>query len=513
MTTGAGNIFIGPFDPAYPIGWYGGMTLDIDPLPQGIPSDLGAHWMSFSLGNYTQTWNIVQGGGFNPKTFRAAAQENWGSVTLKRPWFPNGSAAIAGWMDFAKTFGPGTVTVSVAVNPSSADGVPNSEKLTFVFHNVVPTTWAAPNFAGPRLSSNAELAYESITFEFAGYDISTTDANGSTIAPSFTYKRTKAPQAKLRILLGGAIAAEPLAALTAWNRTGTVLGLETNVGNDAVAYLSQKDPAVEFWLPPTEMQISKGSSWCVTHSPAASSSGPGEWKGTDPMVITFNYVLTSMPSEVFQLKNAPDGYRPTKYSSDDKSDWDNWNPSITINPDDPEGVFTSGTSIQPQIDQLLSLLEADQLLQLVPGLNMPPLVIFEFGNFISPVCYVTSVSMQLEQFDSSGNPRRASGSISITQYPIPPSLQNPTSGGLVSEEQAQLFPGDSLAHVAYRYYRSPARWRDLAESNGIDDPMRVANGSRLAVPNVATLPARTEGGIVRNRKSIQRALPGKRGTP
>jgi hypothetical protein len=59
MTTGAGNIFIGPFDPAYPIGWYGGMTLDIDPLPQGIPSDLGAHWMSFSLGNYTQTWNIV----------------------------------------------------------------------------------------------------------------------------------------------------------------------------------------------------------------------------------------------------------------------------------------------------------------------------------------------------------------------------------------------------------------------------------------------------------------------
>jgi hypothetical protein len=513
MSSGQGNLFIGPYDPAYPIGWYGGMTLDIDPLPQSIPPDLGAHWMSFSLGDYTQQWDIVQGGGFNPKTFRSAAQESWGSVTLRRPWFPNGSAAIAGWMDFAKTFGPCTVTITVAVNPSAGEGVPGSEKLTFVFHNSVPTNWKAPNFAGPRLSSNADLAYESITFQFAGYDISSTDSKGSTIAPTYTYKRTKAPQARLRILLGGAIAAEPLAALTAWNRAGTVLGLETNIGNQAVAALSQADPAVEFWLPPQNMQIQKGSSWATGLSPAASASGPVQWQGTQPMSISFNYTLTSMPSEVFQVKNAPDGYRPTKYSSDDKSDWDNWDPSISINPDDPESLFTSGTSIQPQIDQLLSLLEADQLLSLVPGLNMPPLVIFEFGNFISPVCYVTNVSMTVDQFDSNGNPRRASGSITIQQYPIPESLQNPTSGGLVSEEQAQLYPGDCLAHIAYRYYRSPARWRDLAESNDIDDPMRVANGSRLAVPNVATLPARTEGGVVRARKTIQRALPGKRGTP
>jgi hypothetical protein len=217
-----------------------------------------------------------------------------------------------------------------------------------------------------------------------------------------------------------------------------------------------------------------------------------------------------MPSEVFQIKNAPKGYSPTKYKSDLKNDWENWTPDININPNDPESVFTKGTSIQPQIDQLLSLLEADQLLGLWPGLKMPPLVIFEFGNFISPVCYVTSVDMQVEQFDSDGNPRRATGSISLTQYPLPEAYQNPTSGGLVSEQQAQLYPGDCLAHVAYRFYRSPARWRDLAESNNVDDPLRLAGGSRLAVPNVTTLPTRTEGGVVRARKTSQKALPGKR---
>jgi len=512
MSTGQGNLFIGPYDPAYPIGWYGGMTLDIDPLPQGIPSDLGANWKSFSFGDYTQTWDVVQGGGFNPKTFRAAATENWGSVTLTRPWFPNGSAAIAGWMDFVKVFGPCTITMTVAVNPDQGKGASSSEQLTFVFHNAVPTTWSAPKFASPVLSSTAELAYESLTFEFAGYDISTTDSKGSTIAPSYSYKRTKAPQALLRIILGGAIAADSLAALTAWNRTGTVLGLETNVGNQGVAFATQMDPAIEFWLPPTQVQISKGSSWCVTPSPSAEGSGPVEWQGTDAMTLSFQYVLTSMPSEVFQVKNAPKGYSPAKYTSDLKNDWENWTPDININPNDPESVFTKGTSIQPQIDQLLSLLEADQLLGLWPGLKMPPLVIFEFGNFISPVCYVTSVDMTVEQFDSDGNPRRATGSISLTQYPLPEAYQNPTSGGLVSEQQAQLYPGDCLAHVAYRYYRSPARWRDLAESNNVDDPLRIVNGSRLAVPNVATLPSRTDGGVVRARKVSQKALPGKRAT-
>ena len=101
MCSGQGSILIGPYDPTYPAGWFGGMTLDIDPLPQSIPSDLGAHWTSFSLGDYNQQWDIVNGGGYDPQDFRAWAQSSWGSVTLTRSWFPNGSVAIAGWMAFA----------------------------------------------------------------------------------------------------------------------------------------------------------------------------------------------------------------------------------------------------------------------------------------------------------------------------------------------------------------------------------------------------------------------------
>jgi len=497
MSSGQGSILIGPYDPTYPAGWFGGMTLDIDPLPQSIPSDLGAHWTSFSLGDYNQQWDIVNGGGYDPQDFRAWAQSSWGSVTLTRSWFPNGSVAIAGWMAFAKANGPCTIAITVSVNPAAGQSGVVCEKLTFVFYNAVPTAWGAPKFASPIASSTDELATESVTFEFTGYDISTVDSSGSTIAPSYTHQRVKAPKARLRILLGGATADEALAALTTWNRAGTIFGVETTAGNDLVAAASSADPAIEFWLPPTQIQISKSSGWCVQPSPFSTSGGPVQWQGTDPMTISFNYELTCIPAEVSQIKNFSN---KAKFNPN-PSAADNGSSSSSNSPIDPNDVVSgpgSSTSIQAKMDQLLSLLETDPL-KTDLGEPLPPMVMFEFGNFFSPVCYVTSVDMTVDHFDSNGNPQRATGSISLTEFPVPDWAQNPTSGGLVSEDQGQLYPGDSLAHVAYRFYRSPARWRDLAEANDIDDPMRIANGSRLAIPNVSTLPPRTEGGVVRFR--------------
>lgn len=464
------DVMVGPFDPGWPIGWYSGMSLEVSPLPSGVPADLGAHWQSFSLGDYTQQWEIARGGGYEPNVFRLYPTETWGSVTLNRPWIPNGSASIAGWMEYARQNGPATVTITVGVNKSSIPGTGGSatleDKLTFTFHNAVPTRWTAPKFGAPITSSVGDLAVESVTFDYSGYDLALTDATGATTTPSYTYKRSKAPQALLRILLGGGVAAAPLSALTSWTNPATLLGVDSSVGNDIVAKTAGADPQITFWLPPSNVQISKGSSWSVSRSPAAKASGPVEWRGTDPMSLSFDFVLTCLPSETGQLSNAD-----------------------------------SGSTIQPVIDKMLALLEADPTLVLEPSLNAPPLVIFEFGSFISPVSYVTRLGIKVDRFDESGNPQRASGSITITQYPLPESLQNPTSGGLVSEQQGELFPGDALPHVAYRFYRSPARWRDVAEANDIDDPLRVGFGSRLSIPNVSTLPPRTEGGVKRSTAS------------
>ena len=43
-------------------------------------------------------------------------------------------------------------------------------------------------------------------------------------------------------------------------------------------------------------------------------------------------------------------------------------------------------------------------------------------------------------------------------------------------------PGDTLASIAFQEYKDPNKWRALAESNNIDDPMRLKEGTVLIVP-------------------------------
>ncbi len=472
------DVQVGPFDPGWPIGWYSGMTLDVSPLPQGVPPDLGAHWQSFSLGDYSQQWQVVRGGGVQPDVFRHYPTETWGSITLNRPWIPNGSASIAGWMEYARQNGPATVTITVGVQntaPAVPGAAPAQQTLQFVFHNAVPTKWQAPKFGAPIASSQSDLAFESLTIDYAGYDLTMMDATGAVATPSFSYSRTAPPQATLRILLGGGIAAAPLSALTSWTNPATLLGATSTAPAQAVASLAGLggvEPTVTFWVAPSQFQVSKSSSWVVTNSPAAQGSGPVAWQGTNPMSLSFNFTLTCLPAEIGQVSNSG-----------------------------------AASSIQPTIDTLLALLEADPTLVFAPSLNSPPLVIYEFGNFISPVSYVAGLNITIERFDDSGNPTRASGSMTLQQYPMPDVAQNPTSGGLATEQQGELYPGDVLPHLAYRFYRSPARWRDLAEANGVDDPLRIGSGSVLSVPNIATLPARTETGLVRTQPTKRSAPP------
>jgi hypothetical protein len=110
------------------------------------------------------------------------------------------------------------------------------------------------------------------------------------------------------------------------------------------------------------------------------------------------------------------------------------------------------------------------------------------------VSYVQNVTAEFTQFDSSGRPTRATGHIQITQYPPTSLPTNPTSGGDLPRRSQEVYYGDQLTHVAFRAYKNPAYWRDLATSNKITDPLRVKPGSRLLVPDRAALPRRGESG-------------------
>jgi hypothetical protein len=119
-----------------------------------------------------------------------------------------------------------------------------------------------------------------------------------------------------------------------------------------------------------------------------------------------------------------------------------------------------------------------------------------WGQFASPLMYITELEADITRFGPDGTPTKAVGKLELRQFPSYSSGTNPTSGGLAPEMAEVLVQGDTLAHLAYRTYQSPMSWRDIAEHNGIDDPLRVPAGRRVLMPSPEEIPFRTEGGSV-----------------
>lgn len=98
--------------------------------------------------------------------------------------------------------------------------------------------------------------------------------------------------------------------------------------------------------------------------------------------------------------------------------------------------------------------------------------------------YITSVQAEYTLFRPDGRPIRARCTVALDELPVTSSRQNPTSGGTGARGSHVVVSGDTLAGVAYREYGRPGLWRAIAEANSIDDPMRLAAGSRLDIPPV-----------------------------
>jgi nucleoid-associated protein YgaU len=61
----------------------------------------------------------------------------------------------------------------------------------------------------------------------------------------------------------------------------------------------------------------------------------------------------------------------------------------------------------------------------------------------------------------------------------------PLSGGATSPDGAKRYvvgAGDTLSVIAKRLLGSAARWKEIADLNGIDDPARLKAGQELRIP-------------------------------
>ena len=196
---------------------------------------------------------------------------------------------------------------------------------------------------------------------------------------------------------------------------------------------------VKFKFNPKEYSIQKSAQWTRTPAKAAQQTATAEFTGSDPR---------SMSLEMFL----------------DQTD----SPSGDVT-QDVNKLFECLAPTQPSIDA---------------GTPSPPSVRFRWGeageNF--KAC-VKSVNAKYTLFRPDGKPIRAVCTVSLEEVPEAPGSQNPTSGGPGGHRSHMVVAGDTLHSIAYAEYRSPQRWRIIAEANGIDDPMRLREGMRLLVPS------------------------------
>src|SRR3990170_2825054 len=93
------------------------------------------------------------------------------------------------------------------------------------------------------------------------------------------------------------------------------------------------------------------------------------------------------------------------------------------------------------------------------------------------------VAGQYTMFRSNGTPVRATCSITLEEVPTSTWPQNPTSGGKPGLQAHVLIEGETLHSVAWAEYGNASYWRGGAAINNIDDPLRVAPGTRLLLPS------------------------------
>lgn len=211
-------------------------------------------------------------------------------------------------------------------------------------------------------------------------------------------------------------------------------GAKTSVGG-SVAINGMTELAFDF--NPKEYTIQKSAEWARSSTNSAKQTSPPEFKGSGPR---------SLSLELFLDRTVTRG-------------------------DVSKEVETLFACLSPYPPTLQSKKPS------------PPFVRFCWGTTIEFTAFVKSVNAKYMLFDQKGAPLRAVCTISLEEIPEDAARQNPTSGGLASLRMRTVVAGDTLPSIAYSEYGDPTLWRLVAESNGIDDPLRLRPGEKLRIPS------------------------------
>jgi hypothetical protein len=199
---------------------------------------------------------------------------------------------------------------------------------------------------------------------------------------------------------------------------------------------------IDFQFNPKELSLNKSASWKRTPSKGAKSAGPPEYQGPQPSKLTVEMFF-------------------------DASD-------------------TQDTSVVKAVEELFACCVPTSETRQAQR-SSPPWVVFHWGGITGFPGYVSQVQVKYTLFTTSGVPIRAVCQVTMEEISGETAGQNPTSGALAARRVHRLRSGDTLQALAWSEYGDPAAWRVIADVNGIDDPLRLAEGRELLLPSADEL--------------------------
>lgn len=141
-----------------------------------------------------------------------------------------------------------------------------------------------------------------------------------------------------------------------------------------------------------------------------------------------------------------------------------------------------GANAKPVTDLTRSVY---QLVKVQPKTHAPPRVRFAWGQGLSFVAVVESVSQKFTLFSPNGLPLRATLSVTFREYKtLEEQLKELNLQSADHTRRHTVVQGETLAGIAAREYGDPAEWRRIADANpsATRTPRRLVPGTDLSLP-------------------------------
>ncbi len=152
-----------------------------------------------------------------------------------------------------------------------------------------------------------------------------------------------------------------------------------------------------------------------------------------------------------------------------------------------------GSPVTRHTQALLELMEVDPDLagsSKKSNSARPPWVRFHWGDLHSFKAIVDRLQIKFTYFSSSGSPLRAKVDVTLKQYEDERAWgpQNPTSGTPTPHRIHTVQPGETLDRIAATHYGDANRWRLIAGTNTVIDPLVLPPGLALVIPELTGVP-------------------------